>query len=108
MSEVPLYTKIAASCFWARREKRRSQTILPLLPWGQNPMEVLRPFRFFEHPIWADTGFFPVERPGFLSDHIKPPYTKVTPVILKGSSFPRVAEGWPATSPHRSFRSFRF
>ena len=34
-----------------------------------------RCFRFFELPAEADTGNCSVERPCFLSDHIKPPYT---------------------------------
>ena len=35
-----------------------------------------RSFRFFELPTWADTGNCSVERPCFLSDHIKHPCTE--------------------------------
>ena len=35
-----------------------------------------RSLRFFEHPIKVDTGNCSAERPCFLSDHIKPPYTE--------------------------------
>ena len=34
-----------------------------------------RSLRFFELPAYADTGTGSVERPCFLSDHIKPPCT---------------------------------
>jgi hypothetical protein len=64
MSEVPLYGHASRMEYTASPQSRS--------------------FRFFELPTEADTGNCSVERPCFLSDHIRPPSTEDRGKRLKG------------------------
>ena len=48
-------------------------------------------FRFFELPVKANTGIVFVERPCFLSDHIKPPCTNVHAASVGGPASEQAA-----------------
>ena len=60
MREVPLYQ---LRCCWLLASRLSFRF----------PLFSFRSFRFFELPTKADTGICSVERPCFLSDHIRPP-----------------------------------
>ena len=53
---------------------------MPCEEVARAPVEAFRSFRFFELPPYADTGNGSVERPCFLSDHIR-----LVPVTNSGS-----------------------
>ena len=64
-----------------------------------------RSSRFFQLPTWADTGNCSVERPCFLSDHIRPPCTEHRGNRLKLMRSGDFKNGsWPVLR----FRSVRF
>ena len=86
MSEVPLYWPLKGDLWNAWPQHVGNLASLGALR-AQIPTQhslSFRSFRFFELPTQADTGNCSVERPCFLSDHIRPHCTEYRGNRLKG------------------------